>query len=159
RNSMQCGNAPVFLAGDADADAPVLHEATIDGAIAGLNAARFPDVRTSARPIAITITFTDPPCAIVGVPPDAGLLIGTVDYARQGRAKVEGYDKGLVRLYADRSGKLVGASLFAPAGEHLAHLLAWAIQCDQTAEDLLEFPLYHPTYEEGLRTALREICE
>ncbi len=46
----------------------------------------------------------------------------------------------------------------APAAEHLAHLLALAINQDLTVHDLLRMPFYHPTLEEGLRTALREIA-
>lgn len=38
---------------------------------------------------------------------------------------------------------------------HLAHLLAWMIDMDATLEDLINKPYYHPTLEEGLRTALK----
>jgi len=37
--------------------------------------------------------------------------------------------------------------------------VAWAIQTGHTATSLLEMPFYHPTVEEGVRTALREICK
>lgn len=47
----------------------------------------------------------------------------------------------------------------APQGEHLAHLLAWAIEDELTAMRLLDKPFYHPTYEVGLRSALRQICK
>jgi dihydrolipoamide dehydrogenase len=49
-----------------------------------------------------------------------------------------------------------GASeMIAPDGEHLAHLLALVIQQNMTVFDFLQMPFYHPTVEEGLRTALR----
>jgi dihydrolipoamide dehydrogenase len=38
----------------------------------------------------------------------------------------------------------------------MAHLLALAIQQKLTVHDLLGMPFYHPTLEEGLRTALRD---
>jgi dihydrolipoamide dehydrogenase len=44
RNTMQCGTAPAFLAGDACGQVPVLHEAASEDAIAGRNAASFPAV-------------------------------------------------------------------------------------------------------------------
>jgi dihydrolipoamide dehydrogenase len=44
----------------------------------------------------------------------------------------------------------------APAGEHLAHLLALAIDRELTVHELLRMPIYHPVLEEGLRTALRD---
>jgi dihydrolipoamide dehydrogenase len=46
----------------------------------------------------------------------------------------------------------------APAGEHLAHLLALAIQRAFTVRELLRLPFYHPVLEEGLRTALRDLA-
>ena len=48
--------------------------------------------------------------------------------------------------------------MMAPQGEHLAHLLALAIQQGQSVFDLLSFPFYHPVVEEGLRTALRHMA-
>ena len=40
RATMQCGSAPIFIAGDASGDVPLLHEAADDGRIAGDPAAR-----------------------------------------------------------------------------------------------------------------------
>ena len=53
-------------------------------------------------------------------------------------------------------GRLLGAELFAPGGEHLAHLLAWAIAQRATAAGLLKMPYYHPVLEEGLRSAIAD---
>ena len=53
---------------------------------------------------------------------------------------------------------MIGADLCTPASEHLAHMLAWAVQQDQTASQLLEMSSYHPTIEEGLKQTLRTIC-
>jgi dihydrolipoamide dehydrogenase len=43
--------------------------------------------------------------------------------------------------------------------DHIAHLFAWAIERSETPSALLQLPFYHPMFEEGLKTALREICE
>ncbi|MGZ5258037.1 MAG: dihydrolipoyl dehydrogenase, partial [Burkholderiales bacterium] len=67
-------------------------------------------------------------------------------------------NKGLLNVYADlASGRLLGAEMIAPAAEHLAHLLAWALQNKMTIAQMLEMPFYHPVIEEGLRTALKEL--
>lgn len=158
RNTMQCGTSSIFLAGDCNADVPLLHEASAEGAIAGNNAAHYPAVEKSRRWTPLGVTFTDPPSASIGKPADDDTIIGTSDFSGQGRAKADGRNAGLVRLYADRNGKLTGASMAAPEAEHLAHLVAWSIEHAQTAMQMLELPFYHPTYEEGLRAALREIC-
>jgi len=46
----------------------------------------------------------------------------------------------------------------APEGEHLGHTLALAVQQGLTAADVLRMPFYHPTIEERLQDALREIA-
>ncbi|WP_207099522.1 dihydrolipoyl dehydrogenase [Paracoccus shandongensis] len=158
RVTMQCGDAAIFMAGDADADAPVLHEARLDGIIAGTNAARFPAVEATDRPPLFTITFTDPPIAAIGAPPDECVLDAHASYADQGRARVEGKAAGLYRLGADETGRLIGADLAVPGGDHMAHLLAWAITSGASASDVLDLPFYHPTLEEGLKPALRDLC-
>lgn len=157
--TLQCGRLPIFLAGDADGGRPVLHEASFEGTIAGRNAAAYPDVRPSKRAVPLSIVFTDPPLAMIGSPASEATVVGTISYADQGRAKVEGRNGGIVRLYADRmSGKLTGATLFGPAMEHIAHLIAWSIERGETAPTLLELPYYHPTFEESVKAALCQIC-
>jgi dihydrolipoamide dehydrogenase len=159
-STLQCGDAPIFLAGDVDGQRPVLHEASSEGAIAGRNAASFPKVRKSKRTVPLSTMFTDPPLAMVGANPSDAMIIGSASYADQGRARVEARNAGLVRIYADRnSGVLVGATLFGPGMDHIAHLLAFAIERSETAGALLKLPMYHPTFEEGLKPALREVCE
>lgn len=158
RRTMQCGDAPIFLAGDADGDAPVLHEARRDGIIAGANAARYPRVAAHDRPPLLTITFTDPPVAAIGAGPDDCALNAHADYADQGRARVEARAGGLARIGADRAGRLIGADLAVPAGDHMAHLLAWIVASGASAADVLNLPFYHPVLEEGLKPALRDLC-
>lgn len=154
----------VFLAGDVSGHRPLLHEAADEGTIAGANASFFPEVTAHERRVALAIAFTDPQMAIVGTPfrdldPDA-VEIGEVSYADQGRARVMGRNQGLVRLYGLRDGcRLVGAEMFGPRVEHMAHLLAWAVQEGLTVQHALRMPFYHPVFEEGLRTGLRDLAE
>ena len=62
----QCGDSHIFIAGDADDDVPLLHEAADEGKIAGDNAGRYPDVRAQRRRAPLGIVFSDPQIAIVG---------------------------------------------------------------------------------------------
>jgi dihydrolipoamide dehydrogenase len=159
-STMQCADASIFLAGDDDAQRPVLHEASWEGSVAGRNAASFPDVKKTARLVPLSIMFTDPPLAVVGAVKTDEMIVGSAGYAEQGRARVEARNAGLVRIYADKdTGVLLGATLFAPGMDHIAHLFAWAVARGETAAALLQLPIYHPTLEEGLKSALREICE
>ncbi len=159
RNTMQCGDSRIFLAGDVADDLPLLHEASQDGAIAGRNAVAYPASMQADRFPPFSITFTSPPVVRIGQSEEDGVITGTADFSDQGRARVEGCNQGVLTLYAAApDGRLIGADLCTPASEHLAHMLAWAIQQGQTASQLLEMPYYHPTIEEGLKQALRTIC-
>lgn len=159
RETMRCGDSAIFLAGDVADDLPLLHEASHEGAIAGRNAVACPVIIKTDRFTPFSITFTSPPVARIGKSEEDGLVTGTADFSDQGRARVEGVNQGVLTLYAAApDGRLIGADLFTPGSEHLAHILTWAIQQGQTASQLLEMPYYHPTLEEGLKQALRTIC-
>lgn len=158
--TLQCGSSSIFIAGDADHDRPILHEASDEGAIAGRNAACYPDVRATQRSPRFSLIFTDPPVAVLGSPPDQGSLIGTSSYHDQGRARVEARNQGIARFYAEPgTGKLTGAAMVGPGMDHIGHLLVLALTHGETASSLLDLPFYHPTLEEGLKTGLREICQ
>ncbi|MDQ3560083.1 MAG: hypothetical protein M3453_13060, partial [Pseudomonadota bacterium] len=141
----------IFFAGDAAARIPLLHEAADDGRIAGDNAGRFPEVAAHPRRTPLAIAFTDPNIATVGASfaelSDAScdFAIGEVDFADQGRACVLRKNVGLLRVYGARgTGRLLGTEMVAPSGEHLAHLLAWAVQAEMDVETALAMPFYHP---------------
>ena len=105
--------------------------------------------------------FSDPDIATVGQAYDTldldRTVIGSAEGAANGRSRVMGAEGNLVRIYADRgNGRLLGAGLLAARGEHLAHLLAWAIQRGETVESLLAMPYYHPSIEEMVQSALKD---
>jgi len=161
RQSLQCGRSPVFLAGDCNHDRPLLHEAAWEGARAGSNAACWPNPpERGGRYVPLSIVFSQPQIAQVGATGTGeGIAAGSVEFGDQGRARMMGDNAGCLRIYAERgSGRVLGAQIAAPAAEHLAHLLAWAVEAGAKAQDLLSLPFYHPTYEEGLRSALRDLC-
>jgi dihydrolipoamide dehydrogenase len=161
RETMQCGTSAIFIAGDVDNDVPVLHEAADEGRIAGDNAARFPAVRKGLRRAQLAVMFTDPQIAMVGngyrgaqaVPH----VVGAVSFEDQGRSRVMLRNRGLLHVYAEvGTGRFLGAEMIGPDAEHIAHLLAWALQMNCTIAQMLEMPFYHPVVQEGLRTALRD---
>jgi len=164
--TMQCGNSHVFIAGDANNERPVLPEAADHGKIAGDNAGRFPDIRPGLRRAPLTIAFTEPNIAVLGssykalcAPGKPKFAIGQVSFENQGRSRVMLQNAGLLRVYGEYvSGRFLGAEMIAPRGEHIGHLLAWAVQARLTVEQMLEMPFYHPVVEEGVRTALRDLA-
>jgi dihydrolipoamide dehydrogenase len=161
RRTLQIERSPLFIAGDANADVPLLHEAADEGRIAGENAARFPRVHDGARRSALAIVFSDPQLATVGARfadlKPGSFVTGRVSFEDQGRSRVMLRNRGLLHVYADAAtGRLLGAELIGPDAEHLAHLLAWVHQLGLTIREILALPFYHPVVEEGLRTALRD---
>jgi dihydrolipoamide dehydrogenase len=166
RSTLQVGGLRVFLAGDANAAAPLLHEAADDGYIAGINATQ-PEaagVTCFVRRTPLAIVFSEPGIAVAGRSFDtldsARIVIGEVDFSHQGRARAGQRNHGLLRIYADaQNGRLLGSEMCSPAAEHMAHLLALAIDRSLTVHDLLGMPFYHPVLEEGLRTALRNAAK
>ena len=160
--TLQVADLPVFLAGDANGQSALMHEAADEGHIAGINAlATSPDCFRRRTPLAIV--FCDPGVAMVGrrgseLDPDT-TLCGESDFTVQSRARAAQRNQGLLRIHAERQGgRLLGAGMCVPAAEHLAHLLALAIERGLTVHELLRMPFYHPVLEEGLRTALRDLA-
>ena len=122
----------------------------------------FPKVSNLNTLTPLGIVFSNPEMAIVGqsytnlTKSNIEFITGFVSYEKQGRALVLGKNKGAIEVYVDKnSRKLLGAELFIESAEHIAHLLAWMISEEVTLDDILQKPFYHPTLEEGLRTALK----
>ncbi len=160
--TLQVHGQPVFLAGDVTGRHAIQHEASDDGRLAGRNAAAWPDVRALPRRAPLAVVFSDPQIMQVGGgyaaldDPDAA-AIGEVDWTRQGRSRVMQRNQGLLRVYMRKSDRrFLGAEMVGPDAEHVGHLLAWALQMGLTVPDMLNLPFYHPTIEEGIRTALRD---
>lgn len=165
RHTLQCSTPHVFIAGDANNHLPLLHEAADEGGIAGHNAALLPDVKPGHRTVPLAVVFSDPQIATIGLRPaqieqqyEERYAVASFDFADQARAKVLAKDRGLMKVWAEKgTGTLLGAEILGPDAEHLAHLLAWAMQQQLAVNDLLAMPYYHPVLEEGLRSLLREL--
>jgi dihydrolipoamide dehydrogenase len=159
--TLQAGKQAVFIAGDAMGVLPLLHEAADEGRAAGANAASFPEVAALVRRAPISVVFSEPGIAMVGAShaelAPGSFATGEVGFEGQGRSRVMLRNRGLMHVYVDRaSRRFVGAEWIGPDAEHIAHLLAWALQMGLTVDAMLQMPFYHPVVEEGLRTALRD---
>jgi dihydrolipoamide dehydrogenase len=162
-NTMQVANLPVFIAGDATGERAILHEVADEGRIAGYNAAR-ERITAFHRRTRLAITFSDPNIATVGAAwnelEHERIAVGEVRLGTVGRALIMGRNRGVLRVYADKTdGRILGAAMVAPAGEHLAHLIAWSIQQRLTVFDMLKLPYYHPTIEEAVQRALNNLID
>lgn len=158
RDTRRCGDNPVFVAGDAGVWRPVLHEAARGGTIAGAVAAGAEPLRP-VPPLAIA--FTEPNLVEVGCAFDAlpdGAVVGCALATDNARSGIDAEDVGLVRLYADAAGRLLGGTIVLIGGEHLGQALALAIERGLDAAGLAEQAWYHPCLEEMLQEAARDVC-
>lgn len=158
----QLAEYPIFIVGDAYTDTPIQHEAAQEGKLAVHNCLSYPHIQPIKLFTPLSIVFSQPEMAIVGksyqqlVKAGSQFVTGEVFYEKQGRAIVLGKNMGKVEVYVDKQTKqLLGAELLVNNAEHFAHLLNWMMAENITVDRLLAKPFYHPTMEEGLRTALK----
>lgn len=164
--TLQIKDLPIFLAGDVNGQKPILHEAADDGTIAGYNTTAS-TISCFKKRTPLAITFSSPDIAIAGLSHKEltalgiKFVTGKASWEKLGRARmILGKAAGIARIYADKKdGRLLGAELMAPAGEHMAHLLSWAVGAGLTAAQALTMPFYHPVPEEALRSALGQILK
>ncbi|SFR53047.1 dihydrolipoyl dehydrogenase [Thiomicrospira sp. ALE5] len=158
--TLQLGDLPIFVAGDASGFHGILHEANREGKTAAQNAINYPETRGRCNLTPLAIVFSHPQLCRLGVAfSDLDLsatIIGTFDLnCNNGRAIVMDQDYGRIRLYADKqSGRLLGGELAMPSAEHLGHLLAWSVQMQLTLNELSNMPFYHPVLEEAVQNVI-----
>lgn len=158
----QLADLPIFITGDALTNTPLQHEAANEGRGAVYNCLNYPQIKNIKTLTPLGIVFSSPEMAISGQSykqlknQNIDFITGFVSYEKQGRAIVLGKNKGAIEVYIDKkSRKILGAELFLDSAEHIAHLLSWIIHQGVTLDDVLNQAYYHPTLEEGLRTAFK----
>lgn len=159
--TLRAGSFPIYLAGDAAGGMANLQLAAEQGRIAGFNACHAAPRRLESK-TPMSIIFSDPNIAVVGTPFSAldqgAVVIGQQRFGPVGRALIMGQNRGLMRVYADRrTGLVLGGAMVGPRCEHLAHLLAWGIQCRLSVREMLRMPFYHPVIEEALQDCLHDL--
>lgn len=159
--TLRVGDLSIYVAGDVNGQLPLLHEAADDGRIAAYHALH-PEAECLSRRAPLGIVFTEPSAGHAGqtarMLDEAGVdfITGSVHFNKQGRALTAGRNYGVLKIYANAyDGRLLGVEMVAPEAEHMTQLLAWSIQQKLTLDQLLQMPFYHPTVEEGLRSALQ----
>jgi dihydrolipoamide dehydrogenase len=158
----QLADFPIFIIGDAFTQTPLQHEAANEGRNVISSCLNFPNIHNLNNLSPLGIVFCSPEMGIAGQnfatlsKSDTTFVTGFASYEKQGRALVLGKNKGAVEVYVDQqSRKLLGTELFVESAEHMTHLLSWIIAEQLTIDEILAKPFYHPTLEEGLRTALK----
>ena len=153
----------VFAAGDVTGALPFTHIAAYHGRTVAGNAL-FGLRRRVAYGAVPWVTFTDPEVARVGMSEAQArerwgqrMVVRAYDYARLDRAVCAGEPDGFAKLVADPQGRLVGATVAAPAGgEAIAELAAWIDRGGRIGE-LSRTVHAYPTFAEGPVRAADEL--
>ncbi len=102
--------------------------------------------------------YTDPELASAGLTEAEAQARGLADLAilrwpiaETDRAATEGVRHGLVKIIADRRGRVLGAGVVAPHAGEIIGLLALAIRRGVSVATLADLVLPYPTYAEGVK--------
>jgi len=162
--------AHVFVAGDATGRRMILHEANIEGEVAGRNAARAAGVLDGDLEVydptipPVDVIFSDPPFASVGHSQQTcereGIPHRTAikRFPEQGRGIVMGAQHGALKLIAEPDGgKVLGCQIVGPRADDLIHLPATVMSLGASVRDMHRVPWYHPTLAEAFIEVTREL--
>lgn len=163
-DDMRTSNRRIYAAGDATGREMILHIASREGAVAGLNAASGEPVERVDRRLAMQVVFTDPPLAVLGLTEPQAMKEGRtivtalIRFPETGRAITMDVQHGLCKIVADRgTGEILGAQILGPRADDLIHTIVALMNYRGTAADMLSLPWYHPTLSEVFLSLAREI--
>ncbi|MDA0346738.1 MAG: FAD-dependent oxidoreductase [Verrucomicrobia bacterium] len=160
----QTDNPNVYAAGDVAGPVEIVHVAIIQGEAAAKHATGR-KVREPSDWDFLGVIFTDPQIAVAGKN-EAMLKAEGIDFVSadypwddHGKSILMEAKHGFVRLFADRSGKILGAEIVGKDAGELIHAFSVAISLKASVVDLLNAPWYHPTLSEMVTYPLEEIAE
>ena len=160
----QTENPNVYAAGDVAGPVEIVHVAIIQGEAAAKHATGR-KVREPSDWDFLGVIFTDPQIALAGknaaMLKSEGIDYVTADYPwdDHGKSILMEAKHGYVRVFADRSGKILGAEIVGKDAGELIHAFSVAISLNATVVDLLAAPWYHPTLAEMVTYPLEDIAD
>ena len=154
------GTKNVFAAGDIISNSPQLAHVAFAEAMSAVTyiATGNPSpINYSAIPY---VVYTNPELAEVGLNSDKAKL-EEIDinqaqhsFAGIGRAMIQNQNQGLVKVYAQKDGPLVGASICGPSAGEMIHELMYMVGWEALPDEAAEFIHAHPTLSEAVGESL-----
>jgi dihydrolipoamide dehydrogenase len=154
------GKENIFAAGDIISNAPQLAHVAFAEAISAVSyiaTGVASPINYSAIPY---VVYTNPELAEVGLNSDkAKLKEIEVDQAQHsfagiGRAMIQNSNQGLVKVYAEKNGPIVGASICGPSAGEMIHELMYMVGWEALPAEAAEFIHAHPTLSEAVGESL-----
>jgi pyruvate/2-oxoglutarate dehydrogenase complex dihydrolipoamide dehydrogenase (E3) component len=152
---MQTSAPHIYTAGDCTGPHEIVHLAVQQGEIAAHNMANPKAPRRMDYRLLISVVFTEPQVAFVGLTEKEAkargisYLAASYPFNDHGKSLIMEAKDGFVKLLADpKSGEILGGSCVGPAGGELIHEIVTAMARRMTVPELAALPHYHPTLAE-----------
>jgi pyruvate/2-oxoglutarate dehydrogenase complex dihydrolipoamide dehydrogenase (E3) component len=154
-DKMQTNKPHIFAAGDCTGPHEIVHIAVIQGEIAAHNITRPKSPRKTDNRLLISIVFTEPQVATVGLTEKEAkargikFLTASYPFNEHGKSLIMEAKDGFVKLLAHpKSGEILGGACVGPVGGELTHEIVAAMAKRMTVHELAAMPHYHPTLAE-----------
>jgi pyruvate/2-oxoglutarate dehydrogenase complex dihydrolipoamide dehydrogenase (E3) component len=152
---MQASAPHIFAAGDCTGPHEIVHIAVTQGEIAAHNIVNPKSPRKMDHRLLISIVFTEPQVAFVGLTEQAAksrgvkFLAASYPFHDHGKSLIMEAKDGFVKLLADpKSGEILCGACVGPVGGELIHEIVAAMAKRMTVQELAVMPHYHPTLAE-----------
>jgi pyruvate/2-oxoglutarate dehydrogenase complex dihydrolipoamide dehydrogenase (E3) component len=152
---MQTSAPHIYTAGDCTGPHEIVHLAVQQGEIAAHNIAQPGRPRKMDYRLLISVVFTEPQVAFVGLTEKEAQARGipylamSYPFNDHGKSLIMEARDGFVKLLADpKSGGILGGACVGPVGGELIHEIVMVMAKRMTVHELAATPHYHPTLAE-----------
>jgi len=163
---MQTNVPHIYTAGDCTGPHEIVHIAVQQGETAAHNIAHPEQPRAMDYRLFISVVFTEPQIATVGLTEKAAkargipIIAASYPFNDHGKSLIMEARDGFVKLLADpKSGEILGGACIGPAGGELIHEIVAAMAKRMTVRELATMPHYHPTLAEIWTYPAEELAE
>ncbi|MDD5141250.1 MAG: dihydrolipoyl dehydrogenase [Verrucomicrobiales bacterium] len=165
-NKMQTSAQHIFAAGDCTGPHEIVHIAVTQGEIGAHNIANPKSQRRMDHRLLISVVFTGPQVAFVGLTEKAAaarkipFLAASYPFNDHGKSLIMEAKDGFVKLLANpKNGEILGGACVGPVGGELIHEIVAAMARRMTVHELAAMPHYHPTLAEIWTYPAEELAE
>lgn len=166
-NRWQQTTAPhIYAAGDCAGPAEIVHIAIAQAELAVRHAKGVKGIKPVDYDQLLSVVFTDPQLATVGIQERDLLARGTkylsasYPFDDHGKSILMEAKYGYVKVLVEpKRGRILGAEIVGKDAGELIHCFCVALAMRATVRDMLRAPWYHPTLAEILTYPLEELAE
>ena len=161
--TMQTSTDNIYALGDIVKDSPQLAHVAFAEAISAIThiaTGEKSPVNYSAIPY---VVYTNPELAEVGTNSEKAKVNelnvsqSQHSFVGVGRALIQNQNQGIVKIYAEENGPIVGASVCGPSAGELIHELMYMVGWEALPSEAAEFIHAHPTLSEAIGESLMSL--